>query len=277
LTILPANCERLRTLWAFLWRDILNEMSYRLAFFLELLGILPAVLMFFFLSKLFGDMISSPLSEYGGKYFPFVLIGIAAQNYLSMSLHSFASSIRESQVSGTLEAVLTAPVPLSIFLLGSSLYPFVLNAVRIMIYLVVGSLFFGAGLDWRQWPVLLVVLTLTMTAVSGLGILSASFTVLFKKGDPLNWVFSVGSWLLGGVYYPVSVLPEWLQRISDFIPMTHTLESFRLILLGHHGLKAVASHLFALCLWSLIVLPLSLTSFRYALNQARTKGNLGHY
>ena len=277
MTILLANRERLRTLWAFLWRDILNEMSYRLAFFLELFGILPAVLMFFFLSKLFGDMISGPLSEYGGKYFPFVLIGIAAQNYLSLSLHSFASSIRESQVSGTLEAVLTAPVPLSIFLLGSSLYPFVLNSLRIMIYLVVGSLFFGAGLDWRQWPALLLVLTLTVTAVSGLGILSASFTVLFKKGDPLNWVFSVGSWLLGGVYYPVSVLPEWLQRISGLIPMTHTLESLRLILLSHRGLEAVAGHLFALGLWSLIILPLSLASFRYALNQARAKGNLGHY
>jgi len=277
LTILPVKSEKLRILWAFLWRDIHNEMSYRLAFFLELFGILPAVLLFFFLSKLFGDMIPGPLSEYGGKYFPFVLIGIAAQNYLSLSLRSFASSIRESQVSGTLEAVLTTPVPLPVFLLGSSLYPFVLNAFRILIYLVVGNLFFGAGLDWRQWPALLVVLMLTVTAISGLGIFSASFTVLFKKGDPLNWVFSVGSWLLGGVYYPVSVLPGWLQKISDFIPMTHTLESFRLILLGHRDLYAVAGHLFALGLWSLMVLPLSLVCFRYALNQARIKGNLGHY
>jgi ABC-2 type transport system permease protein len=277
LTISPAKSEKLRILSAFLWRDILNEMSYRLAFFLELFGIFPAVIMFFFLSKLFGDMISSPLSEYGGKYFPFVLIGIAAQNYLSLSLRSFAASIRESQVSGTLEAVLTTPVPLSIFLLGSSLYPFVLNAFRILIYLVFGSLFFGATLDWTQWPALLVVLTLTVTAVSGLGILSASFTVLFKKGDPLNWLFSVGSLLLGGVYYPVSVLPGWLQKVSDFIPMTHSLESFRLILIGHRDLFAVAGHLFALCLWSLMVLPVSLICFRYALNQARIKGNLGHY
>jgi ABC-2 type transport system permease protein len=252
-------------------------MSYRLAFFLELFGIFPAVLMFFFLSKLFGDMISGPLSEYGGKYFPFVLIGIAAQNYLTLSLRSFASSIRESQVSGTLEAVLTTPVPLSVFLLGSSLYPFVLNALRILIYLVLGSLFFGAALDWKQWPALVVVLTLTVAAVSGLGILSASFTVLFKKGDPLNWLFSVASWLLGGVYYPVSVLPGWLQKLSDFIPMTHTLESLRLILLGQRDLFAVVGHLLALCLWSLMVLPVSLYCFKYALNQARIKGNLGHY
>jgi ABC-2 type transport system permease protein len=267
----------MRTLCAFFQRDIHNEISYRLAFFLELFGILPAVLMFFFLSKLFGGMISGPLREYGGQYFPFVLIGIAAQSYLSLSLRSFATSIRESQLSGTLEAVLTTPVPLSLFLLGSTLYPFVFNALRILIYLAVGSLFFGAGLDWSQWPGFLAVMILTVTAFSGLGILSAGFTLLFKRGDPLNWVFNVASWLLGGVYYPVSVLPDWLQKMAAFIPMTHTLESFRLILLCHRNLSAVAGHLIALGLWALVVLPISFLCFGYALNRARIKGNLGHY
>jgi ABC-2 type transport system permease protein len=264
-------------LWAFLRRDVKNEISYRLAFFLELFGILPVTLMFFFLSELFGDVISGPLRSYGGHYFPFVLIGIAAQNYLALSLRSFAGSIREAQLSGTLEAVLSTPVPVSMFLLGSTLYPFVINALRILIYLIVGSVFFGANLDWNRWPGLLVVLVLTVAAFSGLGILSASFTLLFKKGDPLNWIFNMGSWLLGGVYYPVGVLPEWLQKIAALIPMTHTLESLRLILLGHRNMSALSGHLLVLCLWSLVVLPVSLHCFRYALNQARIKGNLGHY
>jgi ABC-2 type transport system permease protein len=267
----------MRILWAFLWRDLQNEISYRLAFLLELVGILPTILMFFFLSKLFGDMISGPLREYGGHYFPFVLIGIAAQSYLSLSLRSFATSIREAQLTGTLEAVLTTPIPLSIFLLGSTLYPFVLNALRILIYLAAGSVLFGAELHWSHWPVFVSVLIFTVAACCGLGILSASFTIFFKKGDPLNWVFTVGSWLLGGVYYPVSVLPGWVQKIADFIPMTHTLEAFRLILLGDRNFTAVAGHLLALCLWSLVVLPLSLHFFRYAVDHARIKGNLGHY
>lgn len=267
----------MRILWAFLWRDLRNEVSYRLAFFLELVGILPAVLMFYFLSKLFGDMISGPLEEYGGQYFPFVLVGIAAQNYLMLALRSFATSIREAQLSGTLEAVLTTPVPLPMFLVGSTLYPFVLNALRIFLYLAVGSLLFGAGLDWTQWPGVMVVLLLTVTSFSSLGILSGAFTLYFKKGDPLNWIFSVASWLLGGVYYPVSVLPAWLQELAAFVPMTHVVESLRMLLLGHHKLPDAASHLLPLCLWSLLVLPASVFCFRCSLKQARVKGNLGHY
>jgi len=90
-------------LWAFLWRDLLSEVSYKLSFLLQLLGIFPVVIMFFFLSRLVGNTISGPLAPYGGSYFPFVLIGISVQNYLTMSLSTFSSRLRESQLSGTLE------------------------------------------------------------------------------------------------------------------------------------------------------------------------------
>ena len=48
----------MRILWAFLRRDLINEMSYKLAFFLQLLSMLPSMLLFFFLSKLMGGVIS---------------------------------------------------------------------------------------------------------------------------------------------------------------------------------------------------------------------------
>jgi ABC-2 type transport system permease protein len=234
--------------------------------------------MFFFLSRLVvGDAVSGPLRPYGGVYFPFVLIGIAVQNYLTLSLNNFSSSIRESQLSGTLEAILAAPVGLSAFLIGSSFYSFVFNALRIFIYLAFGMLLFDFGLSWGQMPVALVVIILTIVAFSSLGIFSASFIILFKKGDPLNWAFNVASWLLGGVYFPVSLLPAWLQKLALIIPMTHSLESLRLSLLGNQGTSEIAGHILALVLWTVIGLPLSIICFRYALNRARIQGNLGHY
>ena len=267
----------MKMLWAFLWRDILNETSYKLSFLLQLLSIFPVVLMFFFLSRLFGNVISGPLRPYGGDYFPFVLIGIAVQNYLTLSLSSFSGSLRESQLSGTLEAIQTTPVRLHTFLLGSTAYSFVLNSLRILLYLVIGAMLFKVGFDWVQLPTVMVVMILTIAAFSSLGIFSASFIILFKKGDPINWAFNVVSWLLGGVYYPISVLPEWLQKIALFIPMTHTLESMRLVLLDSRSLSSISDHLLALGLWAVIGLPLSFFCFRYALNRSRVKGTLGHY
>lgn len=267
----------MRVLWAFAWRDILNETSYRLSFCLQILGVLPVLLMFFFLSGLVGDAISRPLQAYGGSYFPFVLVGIAVERYLMVSLTSFSKSLRESQITGTLEALLTAPVSIPTLLAGSSLYAFGFNSLRVFLYLGAGSLLFGAHLSWVRMPSVVLVVALTAIAFSSLGILSASFTVLFKRGDPLSWTFNVASWLLGGVYYPVGALPEGLQKVAGVIPMTHALESMRLALLGGQGLSEMGPHLLILALWGAVGLPLSVLCFRIALTRARRQGTLGHY
>ena len=269
--------SQLSILLAFLRRDILNEISYKLSFFLQLLAIFPVVLMFFFLSRLVGTTISGPLEPYGGNYFPFVLIGIAVQNYLTLSLSRFSGSLRESQLSGTLEAVLVTPVRLPSFLIGSTAYSFVFNALRIFIYLAIGSLLFHVNFNWARLPAAIGVIGLTIAAFSCLGIFSASFIMLFKRGDPINWGFNVISWLLGGVYYPVNILPLWLQKVAYVIPMTHSLEALRLILLTDHRFSGLLDHLLVLGLWGAIGLPASLLCFRYALNRARIQGTLGHY
>jgi len=266
-----------KILWAFFKRDLLIETGYRLSFTLQLLGIVPVILMFFFLSRLVDDVASGPLAPYGGRYFPFVLIGVAVQNYLTVSISGFSSSIRESQLSGTLEAVLAAPVKLPVFLMGSTAYSFVFNSLRILLYLAVGSLCFGAPFHWSRMVPVLAALLLIIASFTALGIVSASFIILFKRGNPINWGISVLSWLLGGVYYPVSILPEWLQGLSSLIPTTHALELLRVSLIAGEGLGDTVSHFLILSIWTVIGLPFSFWCFARAVDRARMKGNLGHY
>lgn len=267
----------MRIILAFLWRDILDEMSYKLSFFMQLLNIFPVMLVFFFISKMVGNTISGPLAPYGGSYFPFVLIGVAVQYYLSVALGSFSATLRGSQLSGSLEAVLATPISPFYFLAGSAAYGFAFNSLRVLLYLAMGSLIFGINLSWIHFPVVLLTLVLSVTAFSSLGILSASFIMVFKRGDPLNWAFTAASWLLGGVYYPVSVLPVWLQKLAMLVPMTHSLESLRRSLLCNEGITTVGPHLLALFVWSALGLPLSLFCFKWALDRARIQGTLGHY
>ncbi len=267
----------MRAIGAFLWRDLTHETSYRLSFALQLLSVIPVMLMFYFLSHLVSPAVSGPLDRYGGSYFPFVIIGIALQSYLVFALSSFSESIRDSQLTGSLEAVMATPVSLGAYLAGSTAYSFLLNSLRVVIYLACGSLLFGVTLHWTRLPLVLLVLILTVASVASFGIISASFIVLFKKGDPLNWAFSVSSWLIGGVYYPVSVLPEWLQKAALLLPVTHSLESLRQVLLCDQGLPAIWEHLAILALWSAVGIPLSFCCFRYALRHAMSAGTLGHH
>src|SRR5262245_16446473 len=128
--------------WAFLKRDLITDISYKLSFVLQALDILLGIAAFYFLAQLLGEK-----TPQGYASFPFILIGMAVNGYMTTSLICFAQGIRGSQLMGTLKAVLaTRTSPLALILL-SSLYPFVRAAVDAGLYLAGGILF---GLSLRE-------------------------------------------------------------------------------------------------------------------------------
>ena len=192
-------------------------------------------------------------------------------------MNSFSQSIRQGQVTGTLEAMLVTPTRLSTILISSSLWSFAFTSLDVVLYLLLGWLLFGVDLSRADWLAALVVQVLTIVTFSALGIISASFIMVFKQGNPLDIVLSIASSLLGGVYYPVTVLPAWLQPISALLPITYSLRAMRLAVLQGQGLAALAFDLLALAAFAVVLFPLSLLAFRWALRKARRDGSLTQY
>lgn len=262
---------------AFLKRDFAQALSYRLSFLLQLGGIFFNVALFFFLSQLFGSAVSPQLAEYGGDYFSFVLIGLAFTGFLGLSLSSFAQSIREGQMMGTLEIMLLSPTRLSAILLSSSLWGYVLTTIRVVVYLVVGALIFGASMSQANVLAAIVVMLLSIASLSGIGIISASFVLITKKGDPIAWLIGGASSLLAGVYYPISVLPGWLEPVSRILPLTYALDAMRLSVLQGYSLSELGSDVLILLGFTLILTPLSFLIFQRALKRAKVEGSLIQY
>ncbi len=273
---MPAGVPFWRLVLAFLRRDWQSERSYRLAFLLSFGGIFFSVAVFFFVARLLGDAAAPFLVEYGGDYFAFVLIGIAFQRYFGVGLTSFAATLRQAQTTGTLEAMLTAPVRLSYIILASSLWSYGLTTLQVVAYLFVGAGFLGVALVGNYGAAVLVLL-LTVLAFSSLGILSASFVMVLKRGDPITWAIGAASTFFGGVYFPVGVLPDWLQWISALLPVTYSLRAMRLALLQGAGLGQLWPDLLVLAVFCAVLLPASLLAFRYAVRRARMEGSLTHY
>jgi ABC-2 type transport system permease protein len=269
----------LRKPLAFLKKDFRIEISYRFSFFLQFGGIFFSVVMFYFMAELIGDApnVKSSLSEYGGNYFSFVLIGIAFSNFLAVGLGSFSAVIRAEQMLGTLEAMLVTPTRLPTIVLSSSQWSFAFTSLRVGVYLLLGGLFFGVDFGNANVLPALAALVLTVIAFSSLGIISASFVMIFKRGDPIAWALSTSSTLIGGVYYPISILPDWLQTISYLFPITYSLRAIRLSLLQGAGFSEVSSELLALVIFSAITIPISLIIFRYAVARAKKVGSLAYY
>lgn len=261
----------------FIKRDFILATSYKFSFSLRLFGILFSVLTFYFLAEMFGDAAIPYLEPYGGDYFSFVLIGIAFTTYLWTGLGSFSGSIRNEQMMGTLEAMLTTPTKISLIILFSSLWNFIFTSIKVLTYLLIGVFLLGVDMSNANLFAALITLILTIICFSSLGIISACFIMLFKQGDPVNWAFTTMSGLLGGVFYPITVLPGWLQNFSYILPITYSLRAMRYALLQGWQLKDLAPDILALTFFSAIMLPLSILAFKYTVKRAKVDGSLTQY
>lgn len=264
-------------LWAFLLRDFRTEISYRFSFILSFSGIIFSVLTYFFISELIGPAANPYLAEYGVDYFSFAIIGVAFSGYFGVGLNSFARALRDAQTTGTLEAMIMTPAPLSLIVIGSALWSYAFTTIRVFFYLLLGVLFFTLDLQGANYGAALLTLLMAIVAFASIGIISAGVIMVVKRGEPLTALFGAFANLIGGIYYPVAILPEWLQVIARLLPVTYAVRAMRLALLADAPWSAIWPDLLILLGFIIILFPLSLLIFRRSVEQARREGSLAHY
>lgn len=257
--------------WAFFKRDLFNDLSYKFAFAFQAVDVLVGVGSYYFLARVIGKG-----AFQGYEPFAFILIGMAVNGAMGTALSCYAYSIRGSQPLGTLKMVLATPTSPAGFVLFSSIYPLVRSALDGLIYLL-GGLFLGLSLARMNVLAGLIVFVLAELAFSSIGILSATFTLVFKRGDPFLWLFSGLSMLIGGVYYPIGILPRFLRYAAQLLPVTHALIGIRAALLHHASFMELFPQIGVLGLFGLVGLPVSLWLFCWGVRWAKTTGTLSHF
>lgn len=265
-----------KTAWAFVKRDFLLEISYRAAFLGQLAFIFAGVSLFYYIGRVFDGANSPVLAAYGGNYFAFALIGVALTDFLKVSLSTFNVSIRDSQVMGTLEMMFLSPVGVISILICSSIWSYLLASLRFLAYLLTGVLLFGFNLQNANLVGGLAVLFVSILCFSAFGILTAAFTIIFKKGD-ISSLMSMVSVLLGGVIFPLDVLPGWLKQASFLLPITHSLSGMRKALIGGETLAGLLPEMMTLAAFSVVLFAIGITSFLMAVHRAKVTGTLGQY
>lgn len=262
---------------AFLKKDFKVATSYRLNFIMQFFGVFFSSAMFFMISQMIGTEKLPALANYGNNYFTFLIIGIALTDYFTISTSSFASEIRRAQVVGTLESLLVTPTSIITILLSSFIYNLLFTSLRIFFYLFIGITLFHANITFSNIPAIFLSSLLVLLPFIGIGLLSASFIIVLKQGSPISLLVSTSSGLLGGVFYPTQVLPDWIEPVSKLLPITHGLEAMRQILINGAGLNEVAQQLLILIIFSVFFMFCGVMSILIAIRIAKKEGSLLHY
>jgi ABC-2 type transport system permease protein len=260
--------------WAFLVRDFRSDVSYRFAFVLQFGGMFFAVATFFYVSRMI-DPATAGLD--GVAPFPWLLVGIAFQLYFSTALYSFAEKVRTEQVLGTLEAMLVSPTPTSVIIFSSTAWDFTWAGLRLVLYLLCAVFVFGVKLNLTSPLALAVGIGLTLVSSAGIGMLSASFILYFKRGDPVNFLLLMSTTFFGNVIIPSKVLPHPIQWISDWFPMSWSLQVVRGTLLRGDSFRDVAGPLERLAILTAVLIPAGLLGAHIAIRKAKHEGSLVQY
>ena len=215
------------------------------------------------------------------SYFAFLLIGVSLWPYASISLFRVANAIRSEQTIGTIEPLFVTPVSLRTYAAGSLLWSFLRTSITVMILVLSGKYFFDVPLTVSvvSMPALLLVMTSMVVSLLAFGLMIAGLRLIFKTADPLSFLFNWFNTFISGVYFPITVLPSWVQSVSLAHPLTHALRAYRSILLEGALLSdaAVMYDIASMSMIGLILLPLGYFIFKYCFFKARKDASLRQY
>ncbi len=205
----------------------------------------------------------------------YLAIGALLWSYLSVVFEAISETITWERWEGTIEYTLMAPISRVTHLLGSSLYSVTYSLLRTAVILVVLGLFFHLDLRHTNLGATVVVILLSSLSFLGIGIMAAALPLLFtERGTQMTLVASAVLLLISGVYYPVSVLPRWMQLLATISPANYALNAIRRAVMRGAGLGALWPDIWPLALIGALTIPLGFLVFQRAERYAKRTGRL---
>jgi ABC-2 type transport system permease protein len=262
---------------AFVRRDMRIAISYRTATVSGLVGIGAQALVFAFIGRLVDPARMPQFGSTRATYLEFVTIGVALNMIVLLMVHQLATAIRNEQMMGTFESLLVTPTKLITIQAGSAAFELFYIPLRIGLFVALIALFFG--LDYHAGGILPSAITLVafIPFLWGLGLLAAGAIVTFRRGVG---AVAIGGTLLGlasGAFFPLVLLPHWLQTLAHENPLAIAIQSLRETLIGGEGWTLVSHDLLELVPLSIAAVIAGMFAFRIALARERRNGTLGLY
>jgi ABC-2 type transport system permease protein len=204
-----------------------------------------------------------------------LLIGAVMWAYLGMIFEILTETVAWERWEGTIEYTFMAPLSRSMHLAGMGLFAVVYGLVQSVLLFVVVASFFDLSMPEANFTAALVVLAVASVSFVGIGMMTSVLPLISpEKGTQLGFVAQGVLLVVSGVYYPVSVLPEWMQWLATISPATYALEGTRDAILEGAGLGELWGELWPLLVIGAVSIPVGLEVFRLGERHAKRHGKL---
>ncbi|MEW6083483.1 MAG: ABC transporter permease [Chloroflexota bacterium] len=162
------------------------------------------------------------------EYVGFVVVGGAMTAFWMNVLWSMSSQLYWEKEQGNLALYIMAPNSMMAVLLGMAVGGMVATALRAVAIIALGTILFNVQFTVTSFSQLIAVFLLAMTALYGMGMMSASlFLLLSREAWHIANLAQEPIYLVSGFYFPIKSFNFWVAAAASFIPLTLGLDAMR--------------------------------------------------
>jgi ABC-2 type transport system permease protein len=204
-----------------------------------------------------------------------LLIGAVIWSYLGIIFEILTETVAWERWEGTIEYTFMAPLSRAIHLGGMGLFAVLYGVVRTALLFAVVALFFDLHLHDADFVTALVLLAIASLSFVGVGMVTAVLPLISpEKGAQFGFIAQGLLLVVSGVYYPVSVLPQWMQWLAKISPATYALRGIRAAVLNGASVGSQWGNIWPLLVLGVVAIPLGLAVFKAGERYAKRHGKL---
>lgn len=202
------------------------------------------------------------LSTPGLSRFDYTFAGLLGFSIIGLGIFGPVNVFPELKKQGVLRRLRTTPLRVSEYFLSNVISQSVIGIVSVGLQFVVAMLFFHLKISGNILA-LVVYIMFSITAILGIGLAIGGWARNEQQSAPLTNIVVFPMMFLSGTFFPRYLMPEWLQKVSTFLPLTPVIDGVRLIATEGKGLLELGPQIGILALWIVIVYTIAFNVFRW--------------
>ena len=266
----------MRSALALIRVSFLTAASYRLAMFISIAALGLQIVPTYYIGRTLDPFLAPAIKGEGSDYFGFLVMGTVAYLLIAAAVDSLPRALEKGINTGTLELIFSTPSSVPSLLVGLTGYELLWTVARCIVVLTAAAAF-GFHAHWLRFGEATLILALIVATYFGAGMIAGAMIIAFRRTASLQTIVIVGSAMLGGVTYPTKLVPSWIGRFTDIVPLTYGLRAVRRITIDDWPFAAVMGDVGALTGFCIAFLGIGSIAMTYALRRARAEGTLSQY
>ena len=258
--------------WGVIRRDAIMYFSYRTQVVSQVFSLLFSIALFYYIARL----VHTSAIGTSKDYFAFVVIGLVIMQTLATTLGVIPGTVRQELVAGTLERFLVSRFGALSGIVAMLLFPTISALITGIIMLALANIIFGLHVAATA-PLAIPVALLGGVAFAPFTMLLVATVIVVKQAAVGTQFVIAGISLVGGLYFPIALLPGWIRWAAYVQPFTPAADAMRNLLVGSKLQYPMLVDLARLVGFAVILLPISLWIMRRAIVYAQRRGTIIEY